>query len=113
MNVRAKIGKQEEQIFCFGRLQRHTEKSLSRLHHALNYDCQTWLDRIGNERWTRSCFHVVRYNIITSNSADFVNALSRDASKLPIIILIDFFSATMQQWWCHRCNVGGKCFPIL
>ncbi|KAL7585573.1 hypothetical protein Lser_V15G44395 [Lactuca serriola] len=38
---------------------------------------------------------------MTSNSVKFINALSRDAWKLPITLLIDFFRATMQQWWCQ------------
>nr|KAJ0216223.1 hypothetical protein LSAT_V11C300133330 [Lactuca sativa] len=43
---------------------------------------------------------------MTSNSAEPVNILSREARKLPITMLIDFFRATMQQWWCQRRNVG-------
>nr|KAJ0228207.1 hypothetical protein LSAT_V11C100026660 [Lactuca sativa] len=46
---------------------------------------------IGNKRWARLCFLVVRYNIMTSNSAKCVNALSRDTRKLPITMLIDFY----------------------
>nr|KAJ0187820.1 hypothetical protein LSAT_V11C900498960 [Lactuca sativa] len=70
------------------------KESLSRLRRALNDNCHTWLDRIGNKRWARSCF----------SWFVFVNALSRDPRKLPITVLIDFFRATMQQWWCHRYN---------
>nr|KAJ0210178.1 hypothetical protein LSAT_V11C400189950 [Lactuca sativa] len=43
---------------------------------------------------------------MTSNSVESVNALSRDERKLSITMLIDFFRATMQQWWCQRRNVG-------
>nr|KAJ0186839.1 hypothetical protein LSAT_V11C900482550 [Lactuca sativa] len=53
----------------------------------------TWLDRIGNERWARSCLLVVRCNIMTSNSVESVSTLSRDVGKLPITMLIDFLSS--------------------
>nr|KAJ0205857.1 hypothetical protein LSAT_V11C500286000 [Lactuca sativa] len=49
-----------------------------------------------------------RYNIMTSKNADSSNALSRDVQKLPITMLIDFFRATMEQWWCQRRDVGAK-----
>nr|KAJ0222533.1 hypothetical protein LSAT_V11C200071550 [Lactuca sativa] len=68
---------------------------LGRLRCTQNDDCQTWLDKIDNETWARSCFPVIRYNIMTSNSVESLNALSRDARKLPIAMLIDFFQATM------------------
>nr|KAJ0189399.1 hypothetical protein LSAT_V11C800400880 [Lactuca sativa] len=50
---------------------------------------------------------MVRYNIMTSNSLESFNALSRDSRKLSITMLIDFFRATMQQCWCQWRNVGG------
>nr|KAJ0221395.1 hypothetical protein LSAT_V11C200099080 [Lactuca sativa] len=92
--------------FVLGGYKSILREILSGLHRALNDDFQTWLDTIDNERWTRSCFLVVRYNIMTSNSVESINALSRDVKKLSISMLIDFFRATMQQWWCQRCNVG-------
>nr|KAJ0219153.1 hypothetical protein LSAT_V11C300148450 [Lactuca sativa] len=57
---------------------------------------------------SRSCFHVVWYNIMTSYSVESINALSRDARKLPITMLIDFFRATMQRWWCQRRKGRAK-----
>nr|KAJ0197643.1 hypothetical protein LSAT_V11C700345800 [Lactuca sativa] len=52
-----------------------------------------------NKRWARLCFPVVRYNIMTLNNIEPVNALSRDTRKLPITMLIDFFE--------QLCNNGG------
>nr|KAJ0200717.1 hypothetical protein LSAT_V11C600313480 [Lactuca sativa] len=70
------------------------------LHRSLNEDCRTWIDTIGYGNRVRLFFLVVQSNIMTSNSVDSINALSRDAQKLPITMLIDFFRATMQQCWC-------------
>nr|KAJ0215348.1 hypothetical protein LSAT_V11C300121010 [Lactuca sativa] len=81
MNMRTKIGKQERMEILFW--ESDFKESLARLRRALNEDCRTWLDRIGYEKWERSCFPMLRYNIMTSNNAKSVNALSRDAQKLP------------------------------
>nr|KAJ0216785.1 hypothetical protein LSAT_V11C300105260 [Lactuca sativa] len=59
---------------------------------------RTWLNKIDNERWTRLCLPMVRYNIMTSNSVESVNALSRDVRKLLITMLIAFFRETTKQW---------------
>nr|KAJ0189874.1 hypothetical protein LSAT_V11C800406540 [Lactuca sativa] len=61
------------------------------LCRALNDACQKCLNIIRNEIWARSCFNVVRYNIMISSSVESVNALSRDTQKLPMKMLIDFF----------------------
>nr|KAJ0224424.1 hypothetical protein LSAT_V11C100023540 [Lactuca sativa] len=46
------------------------KESLACLHHALNEDYHTWIDRIYYHKWARSCFHMVWCNIITSNNID-------------------------------------------
>nr|KAJ0228327.1 hypothetical protein LSAT_V11C100021700 [Lactuca sativa] len=96
MNMRAKIDKQERKKILFWEATKayreyDFKESLGRLRRVLNDDRRTLLDIIGNERWERSCFPVGWYNLMISNSAESVNALSRDARKLPITMLIDFF----------------------
>ncbi|GKA48950.1 ankyrin repeat-containing protein [Tanacetum coccineum] len=45
----------------------------------------------------------MRYNYMTSNSAESVNALSRHSRKLPICMMIDWFIKSLQQWYFeHR-----------
>lgn len=58
-------------------------------------------------KWSRAYFTGNRYNMMTSNSAESINALSRYARKMPIMMLVDFFRATMQQWFFQRRNQGG------
>nr|KAJ0191280.1 hypothetical protein LSAT_V11C800421720 [Lactuca sativa] len=48
------------------------------LRRALNEDYHTRLDKIVFEKWSMSCFHVVWYNIMTSNNVVSINSLSRD-----------------------------------
>nr|KAJ0207398.1 hypothetical protein LSAT_V11C500267790 [Lactuca sativa] len=81
-------GKENKDFFDF-------KEILGRIRRTLTNDCRTWLDQC-----RRLCFHVVRYNIMSSDSVKSVNALSRDAQRLPITMLLDFFQAKMQQWWC-------------
>ncbi|GJT91788.1 transmembrane 9 superfamily member 11-like protein [Tanacetum coccineum] len=47
------------------------------------------LDMIGLEKWARVHFPGMRYNYMTSNSAESVNALSRHSRKLPICMMIN------------------------
>nr|KAJ0197052.1 hypothetical protein LSAT_V11C700373640 [Lactuca sativa] len=98
MNMITKIDKQERTKILFW----EDAKDYRQLRRALNEDYRTWLEIIGYEKWARSYFLVVRYNIMTSKNAKSINSLSIDAQKLQITMLIDFFRATMQQWWCQR-----------
>ena len=66
-----------------------------------------YLKSINPETWSRAHFKGNRYNLMSSNSAESINALSRHARKVPILMLIDFFRATMQQWWFQRRNFAG------
>ncbi|KAD7478401.1 hypothetical protein E3N88_01537 [Mikania micrantha] len=66
------------------------------------------LTRVGFHKWARSHCPVQRFNIMTSNSAESINALSRNARKLPITKLIDFFVSLLQKWYFERRQLGGK-----
>ena len=66
-----------------------------------------YLKSINPETWSRAHFKGNRYNLMSSNSVESINALSRHARKVPILMLIDFFRATMQQWWFQRRNFAG------
>ena len=75
---------------------------------ALSEDCCTWIDKIGYHTWVRSCFRVFWYNIITSNSVESISALSKDARKLLITMLIDFIRATTptSRKWSKSWTTG-------
>nr|KAJ0205455.1 hypothetical protein LSAT_V11C500266910 [Lactuca sativa] len=70
---------------------------LARLCRALFDDYRTWIDRIGNHKWERLCSPMVRYNLLTLYSVDSINMLSKDARKLPITMLIDFFGLKVKN----------------
>nr|GEU43164.1 ankyrin repeat-containing protein [Tanacetum cinerariifolium] len=65
------------------------------------------LDMIGLEKWTRVHFPGMRYNYMTSNSAELVNALSRHSQKLPICMMINWF-ISLQQWYFDRRQTADE-----
>ncbi|KAJ9550565.1 hypothetical protein OSB04_014610 [Centaurea solstitialis] len=60
------------------------------------------MEEVGVERWSRVYFPGIRYNIMTSNSAESINAMSRFARRLPIVGLIEYFRAFQQEWYFIR-----------
>ena len=48
-----------------------------------------YLEKIGCHRWARAHFMGYRYNMMTSNIAESINAKLKEARKLPITALVD------------------------
>ncbi|KAE8711701.1 Protopine 6-monooxygenase [Hibiscus syriacus] len=69
--------------------------------------CAQTLEDVGFERWSRLHQLGARYGFMTSNSAESINALSRHSQKLPITMLIEFFRASIQQWYYKKRNHAG------
>ena len=70
-------------------------------------DVATYLSQIPREKWTRAYCPTTRYDYMTSNSAESMNALSNKARKLPILPLLEFFRALMQKWFYKRRMAAG------
>ena len=66
-----------------------------------------YLNDIPREEWTRAYCTRVRYDFLTSNYVESMNALSREARKQPVTPLIEFFWASIQKWFYQRHIVGG------
>ncbi|XP_071714227.1 uncharacterized protein [Rutidosis leptorrhynchoides] len=76
-------------------------------------DSARTLTTVGFNRWSRHHADRVRYAYLTSNSAKSINALSVHARKLPITMLLEFFRASVQQWfWEHRNTADGLTTPV-
>lgn len=72
------------------------------------------LSKIGFEKWARSYIPIRRYNIMTSNSAESVNALSLQEGKYPVTKLMDYFVELQRRWFFERRQDAGKhCFMYL
>ncbi|KAJ9540662.1 hypothetical protein OSB04_027168 [Centaurea solstitialis] len=65
------------------------------------------LDRIGADKWSRAHFPGHRYNIMTSNSVESMNAHATVARKHPIVGLMDYFRSYQQQWYANRRRIAG------
>ena len=66
-----------------------------------------YLNDIPREQWSRAYCPRVRYDFLTSNYAESMNALSREARKQPVTPLIEFFRGSLQKWFYDRHIVGG------
>lgn len=78
-------------------------------------DCADYLVRVGFEHWTRSHSHGMRYNVMTSNVAESLNAALSEAREYPIIALLEYIRTTLMGWFSGRhekaahCGRGGAC----
>ena len=61
------------------------------------------IEEVGVDWWSRAHFPGARFNIMTSNSAESINAMYRFARKLPIVELMEYFREFQQEWYfLHR-----------
>ncbi|GJR72547.1 hypothetical protein Tco_0084912 [Tanacetum coccineum] len=56
------------------------------------------------ERWSRAHCPLVRYNYMTSNSVESINACSVIYRKEPMLKLAETYRAMVQQWYYERDN---------
>ncbi|KAJ9552719.1 hypothetical protein OSB04_016764 [Centaurea solstitialis] len=57
-------------------------------------------------RWLRAHFPGVCYNILISNSVEYMNAHSRFARKDTIVGLMEYFCAYQQEWYSKRRDLA-------
>nr|GFB41208.1 transposase, MuDR, MULE transposase domain protein [Tanacetum cinerariifolium] len=58
--------------------------------------------QVSPNRWSRAHFPLVRYNYLTSNSVEFVNACTVVYWKLPVLNLAKAYHAMVQDWYYKR-----------
>ncbi|KAM3395220.1 hypothetical protein P3S68_004225 [Capsicum galapagoense] len=54
------------------------------------------------ERWARSFHTNRRYNMLTTNNVESMNAILRKVRQLPILGLIDYIQNKLQSWFYER-----------
>ncbi|CAE5987980.1 unnamed protein product [Arabidopsis arenosa] len=64
--------------------------------------CAEYLMVIGLEHWTRSHCYGQRYNIMTSNVAESLNAVLKEARELPIVTTLEYIRGTLMTWFEKR-----------
>lgn len=66
-----------------------------------------YINEVGSDKWSRAHFKGSRYNLMTSNSAESINSLTREARRMPIMMLIEYYRRILQRWYYERRNLGG------
>ncbi|XP_019089135.1 PREDICTED: uncharacterized protein LOC109127961 [Camelina sativa] len=65
--------------------------------------CATYLTEIGLPHWTLSHFPRDRYNIMSSNISESLNAAMQTAVDYPIVSMVEFIRAMLMRWfYCRR-----------
>lgn len=70
--------------------------------------CADYLIRIGIEHWARSQSEGARYNIMTSNLTESLNAALSEAREYPIVPLLGYIRTMMMGWFATRREAAAK-----
>ncbi|GKE24859.1 transposase, MuDR, MULE transposase domain protein [Tanacetum coccineum] len=81
-----------------------TEEFSSSMSHLqdIQPDAYDKLCQLGPQRWSRAHCPLVRYNYLTSNSVESVNACTVVYRKLPVLKLAETYRAMVQDWYYKR-----------
>ncbi|GJU22783.1 transposase, MuDR, MULE transposase domain protein, partial [Tanacetum coccineum] len=77
------------------------EKSISGIR-ALRPEAYIKLEVVRFEKWSRAHCPANRYNYMTSNCAESINALTKTVTKVPITMLMDYYRDLIQRWYFER-----------
>ncbi|GJU87975.1 hypothetical protein Tco_1300398 [Tanacetum coccineum] len=64
------------------------------------------LEDAGFEKWSRAYCPANRYNYMTSNCTESINALTKTVRKVPITMLMDYYRDLIQRWYIERRYTG-------
>ncbi|GJW93446.1 transposase, MuDR, MULE transposase domain protein [Tanacetum coccineum] len=73
---------------CIGETEQEFDKLMSDIQ-AIRPDAHHKLVEAGIEKWSRAKCPANRYNYMTSNNVESVNALTKEVRKIPITALMD------------------------
>ncbi|GJV08502.1 hypothetical protein Tco_1346158 [Tanacetum coccineum] len=73
---------------------------------AVQPDAYHKLCEAGPQRWSRAHYPLIRYNYMTSNSFESVNAYTVLTRKLPVTKLAETYRAMFQDWYFKRQEVA-------
>nr|GEX93366.1 transposase, MuDR, MULE transposase domain protein [Tanacetum cinerariifolium] len=71
-------------------------------------DAYEKLCQVGPQRWSRTHCPLVRYNYMTSNSVESVNACSVIYRKEPVLKLAETYRAMVQEWYFKRRQLAAN-----
>ncbi|XP_020883504.1 uncharacterized protein LOC110229051 [Arabidopsis lyrata subsp. lyrata] len=74
----------------------------------LNPKLSKYLEDADIRLWSTAHFQGNRYNITTTNTAESINGLLKDAREYPIVAFLDHVRATLTRWFCERREKAAK-----
>ncbi|GJY41339.1 transposase, MuDR, MULE transposase domain protein [Tanacetum coccineum] len=84
----------------------HNEFPLA-FHVVVQPDAYHKVCKVDPHRWSRAHCPLVRYNYMTSNSVESVNACTVLNRKLPVLKLAKTYRAMVQDWYYKRRELAG------
>ncbi|GKC87434.1 transposase, MuDR, MULE transposase domain protein [Tanacetum coccineum] len=69
---------------------------------AVRHDAHYKLVEDGIKKWSRAKCPANRYNYMTSNSVESVNAFTKEVRKIPITALMDWYIDRLRKWYYER-----------
>ena len=69
---------------------------------ARSESCFQYLEAIPKEHWTQAYCPAKRYNIMSSNIAEALNAALAKILELPLVTMVDGIRGKLMRWFCLR-----------
>ncbi|KAG7559058.1 MULE transposase domain [Arabidopsis thaliana x Arabidopsis arenosa] len=71
-------------------------------------DCANYLVDLGISHWTLAYFPGMRYNVMSSNISESLNAAMQKAIDFPIVTMVEFIRTMLMRWFCERREAATK-----
>lgn len=79
----------------------------------IDINCADYLIRVGFEHWARSHSAGKRYNLMTSNVAESLNAALGEAREYPIVALVEYIRGMLMRWFSVRRESSANCGGVV
>ncbi|XP_022891593.1 uncharacterized protein LOC111406393 [Olea europaea var. sylvestris] len=89
------------------------EKSMANLYRKSPAVGQYLEKKVGYEFWSRAHFKGIRYNIMTTNNAESLNSLFKNAREFPVLAMVEQIRKTLQKWFYERHIEAEECASTL
>lgn len=79
----------------------------------IDITCADYLVNVGFEHWTRSHSRGKRYNVMTSNVAESLNAALSEGREYPIVALLEHIRTILMGWFSIRREKAARCGGVV
>ncbi|XP_020877644.1 uncharacterized protein LOC110227537 [Arabidopsis lyrata subsp. lyrata] len=71
-------------------------------------NCANYLVEIGISHWTLAYFPGMRYNVMSSNISESLNAAMQKAIDFPIVTMVEFIRTMLMRWFYERREAATR-----